>query len=221
MPPLIDRDSLAAAVVVAAVIFSIAAELVATYAGRLRDEPTGPLRLLRDSLREVLLLRRPGDVGGDADRRAKRLVVAAVWTGLILAFVLVKNVPALRVGADIWTTLLLGVAIACLGTVLRSWSILTLGTFFRRDVMVETGQAVIRNGPYRWLRHPSYTGTVVNTFGLALAFGSWVGAVLALTIATLGHLPRIRVEEAELRAGLGEAYIGYASSTARLVPGLW
>jgi len=221
MAPLIDRDSLAGEVVVAAVLFPIAAELFATYVGRLRDESAGPLRLLRGSVLEVLLLRRPGDVGGDADRRAKRLVIAAVWFGLVLAFVLVKNVPALRVGADTWATLLLGVAIACLGTILRAWSILTLGTFFRRDVMVETGQAVIRKGPYRWLRHPGYTGTLVNTFGLALAFGSWVGAALAVTIATLGHLPRIRVEEAELRDGLGEAYAGYASTTARLVPGLW
>ncbi len=221
MPPLIDRDPLARDVVIAAVVFPIAAELFATYAGRLRDESAGRLRLLRGSLLEVLLLRRPGDVGGDADRRAKRLVIAAVWFGLVLAFVLVKNVPALRVGADTWATLLLGVAIACLGTLVRAWSILTLGTFFRRDVMVETGQAVIRKGPYRWLRHPSYTGTLVNTFGLALAFGSWVGAVLAVTIATLGHLPRIRVEEAELRNGLGDAYVGYASTTARLVPGLW
>ena len=221
MPPLIDRDPLARDVVIAAVVFPIAAELFATYAGRLRDESAGRLRLLRGSLLEVLLLRRPGDVGGDADRRAKRLVIAAVWFGLVLAFVLVKNVPALRVGADTWATLFLGVAIACLGTILRAWSILTLGTFFRRDVMVQTGQAVIRKGPYRWLRHPSYTGTLVNTFGLALAFGSWVGAVLAVTIATLGHLPRIRVEEAELRDGLGEAYAGYASTTARLVPGLW
>lgn len=221
MPPLIDRDALARDVVIAAVVFPIAAELFATYAGRLRDESAGRLQLLRGSLLEVLLLRRPGDVGGDADRRAKRLVIAAVWFGLVLAFVLVKNVPALRVGADTWATLLLGVAIACLGTLARAWSILTLGTFFRRDVMVETGQAVIRKGPYRWLRHPGYTGTLVNTFGLALAFGSWVGAALAVTIATLGHLPRIRVEEAELRDGLGEAYAGYASTTARLVPGLW
>ena len=221
MPPLIDRDPQARDVVIAAVVFPIAAELFATYAGRLRDESAGRLRLLRGSLLEVLLLRRSGDVGGDADRRAKRLVIAAVWFGLVLAFVLVKNVPALRVGADTWATLLLGVAIACLGTLVRAWSILTLGTFFRRDVMVETGQAVVRKGPYRWLRHPSYTGTLVNTFGLALAFGSWVGAALAVTIATLGHLPRIRVEEAELRDGLGEAYAGYASTTARLVPGLW
>ena len=221
MPPLIDRDALARDVVIAAVVFPIAAELFATYAGRLRDESAGRLQLLRGSLLEVLLLRRPGDVGGDADRRAKRLVIAAVWFGLVLAFVLVKNVPALRVGADTWATLLLGVAIACLGTLARAWSILTLGTFFRRDVMVQTGQAVIRKGPYRWLRHPGYTGTLVNTFGLALAFGSWVGAALAVTIATLGHLPRIRVEEAELRDGLGEAYAGYASTTARLVPGLW
>jgi protein-S-isoprenylcysteine O-methyltransferase len=108
-----------------------------------------------------------------------------------------------------------------LGIVLRAWSILTLGTFFRRDVMVETGQPVIRRGPYRWLRHPSYTGTLVTTFGLALAFGSWVGALVAVTIAALGHLPRIRVEEAELRDGLGVAYDEYASNTNRLVPHVW
>ena len=221
MPPLIDRDHLAGEVVVAAVVFPIVAELFATYVGRLRDESAGPLRQLRGSLLEVLLLRRPGDVGGDADRGAKRLVIAAVWSGLLVAFLIVKNVPPLRVGADTWATLLLGVAIACLGTVLRAWSILTLGTFFRRDVMVETGQSVIRKGPYRWLRHPSYTGTLVNTFGLGLAFGSWIGAALAVTIAALGHLPRIRVEEAELREGLGDAYDDYARTTARLVPGLW
>jgi protein-S-isoprenylcysteine O-methyltransferase Ste14 len=221
MPPLIDRDPLAGEIVVAAVLFPIAAELFATYAGRLRDESSGKMRLLRGSIQEVLLLRRPGDVGGDADRRAKRLVIAAVWSGLLVAYLIAKNVPALRVGADTWPILLLGVSIACLGTVLRAWSILTLGTFFRRDVMVETGQTVIRNGPYRWLRHPSYTGTLVSTFGLALAFGSWVGAVLAVTIATLGHLPRIVVEEAELRNGLGEAYAGYARTTDRLVPHVW
>jgi hypothetical protein len=49
---------------VAAVLFPLAAELFATYVGRLRDEPAGPLRLLRGSIQEVLLLRRPGDVGG-------------------------------------------------------------------------------------------------------------------------------------------------------------
>lgn len=47
----------------------------------------------------MLLLRRSGDVGSEADRRAKRLVVASVWFGLIAAFVLAKNVPALLAGA--------------------------------------------------------------------------------------------------------------------------
>jgi protein-S-isoprenylcysteine O-methyltransferase Ste14 len=61
----------------------------------------------------------------------------------------------------------------------------------------------------------------LSTFGLALAFGSWVGAFLALAVATLGHLPRIRVEEAELRDGLGVAYDEYAKTTDRLVPHVW
>jgi protein-S-isoprenylcysteine O-methyltransferase Ste14 len=221
MTLLIDRDPVARDILIAAVLVPIAAEVAATYLGRLRDESTGRLRLLRGSLREVMLLRRPGDVGGEADRRAKRVVIASVWFGLVVAFVLAKNVPSLRAGADTWATLLLGVAIACAGTALRAWAILTLGTSFRRDVMVETGQAVNRSGPYRWLRHPSYTGTLVNTFGLSLAFGSWIGALVALTLAVLGHLPRIRVEEAELHDGLGAAYGDYARTTSKLVPGLW
>lgn len=61
MPPLIDRDSLAGDVVVAAVLFTIAAELAATFAGRLRDESAGRFRLFRGSLQEMLLLRRPGE----------------------------------------------------------------------------------------------------------------------------------------------------------------
>ena len=77
------------------------------------------------------------------------------------------------------------------------------------------------SGPYRWLRHPAYTGDLLIVFGFGLAWGSWIGAVIGTAIAFAGHLPRIRVEETELRRALGEPYERYANGRARLVPGVW
>jgi len=58
-------------------------------------------------------------------------------------------------------------------------------------------------------------------FGIALAFGSWVGALVGLVIAFAAHLPRIRVEEHALEGAFGASYSAYESETARLVPGVW
>jgi len=58
-------------------------------------------------------------------------------------------------------------------------------------------------------------------FGIALAFGSWVGALVGLVIAFAAHLPRIRVEEHALEGAFGASYSAYKSETARLVPGVW
>jgi protein-S-isoprenylcysteine O-methyltransferase len=57
--------------------------------------------------------------------------------------------------------------------------------------------------------------------GLGLAFGSWVGAAVALLVGFLGILPRIRVEERALADAFGDEYADYALTTARLVPYLW
>jgi protein-S-isoprenylcysteine O-methyltransferase Ste14 len=103
------------------------------------------------------------------------------------------------------------------GAALRDWAIVTLGRFFRREVTIEPGQRLIRRGPYRVARHPSYTGLLVVCAGYGLAFGSWVGAAVGLLLMALGLLPRIRVEERALAGEFGGEYADYA----RLVPGVW
>ena len=112
-------------------------------------------------------------------------------------------------------------AIVVAGVALRAWAIVTLGRYFRREVTIEPGQRLIRRGPYRVLRHPSYTGLLVSCFGLGLAFGSWVGALAGLAIVLAGLLPRIRVEEQVLAGAFGQEYAAYARETARLVPYVW
>jgi protein-S-isoprenylcysteine O-methyltransferase len=105
--------------------------------------------------------------------------------------------------------------------VLRDWAILTLGWYFRREVTIEPGQALVRRGPYRLLRHPSYTGILLVFAGLGLALGTWVSAAVTLVSMFLGLLPRVRVEERGLAQAFSADYADYAKSTARVLPYVW
>lgn len=220
MALLIDNDGAARAILIAAVVSTAAAEVGATALGRARDEaPRRWLRVLGSSLVETSLLRR-GE-SGEADRHTKRVVVLLSYAGLAAAFLAATKVPALRVGANVWPTLVIGATLVVAGAVLRGWAVWTLGRFFRRVVTIETGQTLVRRGPYRWLRHPAYTGSLLAFFGIGLALGSWVGAVICVTLTFVGHLPRIRVEEAELARAFPHVYREHARSTWRLIPGVW
>jgi protein-S-isoprenylcysteine O-methyltransferase Ste14 len=88
-------------------------------------------------------------------------------------------------------------------------------------VTIEAGQTVYTGGPYRWVRHPAYLGDLLISAGIGLALGSWLGAAVALALTLIGHLPRIRVEEEELRRAFGESYESFGRGRARLVPGVW
>jgi protein-S-isoprenylcysteine O-methyltransferase Ste14 len=154
---------------------------------------------------------------GRRDRdRATRVWIAislAAAIGVALAARSVVRMPdALRVA---------GVLVMWLGLVLRAWAIVALGASFRTTVEVDPGQPVVARGPYRWIRHPSYTGLLVIVAGFGLAAGSWLSFAACLVLPLPAIVWRIRVEEAELERVLGDAYRDYASGRARLVPRLW
>lgn len=95
-----------------------------------------------------------------------------------------------------------------------------LGRYFTAVVAVQEAQPVVESGPYRWVRHPSYTGALIAALGGATVCESWVGAVLTVGLLLPVYLYRIGREEALLRAHLGERYERYALRTGRLVPHL-
>ena len=103
----------------------------------------------------------------------------------------------------------------------RTWAILTLGRLFKFVVVIQDGHRVVASGPYRLLRHPSYTGGLVAFLGAGIALDSWLSALAIVFIPLLAVLVRIHVEEAKLATALGPEYTRYASRTHRLVPGLW
>jgi protein-S-isoprenylcysteine O-methyltransferase Ste14 len=103
-----------------------------------------------------------------------------------------------------WGTWAVGLVVALLGESLRFWAAGHL----------EKGREVTRSGPYRFVRHPLYIGSVVIAAGVALAAHSViVGIVLALYVgATI--LAAVRTEEAQLRDAFGSTYDEYRASRA-------
>ena len=103
------------------------------------------------------------------------------------------------------------------GLALRTWAVVLLGPWFTWNVAVQQGQQLVSRGPYRLIRHPSYTGALITFVASCVLLRSWVAAVLAAFALTLAFLRRIRYEEALLRETLA-GYDLYVLRTGRLLP---
>jgi protein-S-isoprenylcysteine O-methyltransferase Ste14 len=120
-----------------------------------------------------------------------------------------------------WAWFIAGLLVTVAGIALRIWAVLTLGAFFTTEVRISPGQSVVSSGPYRWVRHPSYTALLLVVAGLGLAQTDWLSVLCAVVLPLPGLVWRIRIEERALRAGLGAAYDEYAAGRKRLLPGVW
>jgi protein-S-isoprenylcysteine O-methyltransferase Ste14 len=148
------------------------------------------------------------------------IVVVAVGAGLVAGLRLADWNTA-EIGAGRWPLFVLGLVLMAAGLAVRLWSIHTLGRFFTVDVRVHPGQTVVDRGPYRWVRHPAYTGLLVFLLGLGLALTNWASLLVLAVLPAAGLLVRIRSEERALLAGLGDDYRRFAETRRRLFPGIW
>ncbi|MBN6739776.1 isoprenylcysteine carboxylmethyltransferase family protein [Acidithiobacillus sp. MC6.1] len=113
-----------------------------------------------------------------------------------------------------------GCSLLMAGLLLRSYAIMTLKKHFTVDLAIQPGHRLIRHGPYRMVRHPSYTGALMCFSGLALSVGSWATATIILLPVILAYLWRIAKEERILTIAFGIAYQEYRKCTYRLIPGI-
>ncbi|WP_112239196.1 methyltransferase family protein [Kribbella monticola] len=159
------------------------------------------------------------------DRGTLPLVLLFAATGFIASTLSAIRVRSATIAPDHsairWFVFGLGIATILAGATVRLWAIVTLGRWFTYDVRVTEGQPVVQSGPYRWVRHPSYSGVVLVLLGIGLTFGNWLSLLFIGTLPTIGLILRIRVEEAALFDNLGAAYTQYAAGKRRLVPGIW
>ena len=134
----------------------------------------------------------------------------------------VTAIPGVSVvGINSFTAFLIGICVMGLGLGLRIWSVAVLGKYFRTTIELEDNQKVIQNGPYRIIRHPSYTGLLPTCLGYGIALQNMVSLVVVVAFPAVALLHRIGMEETTLAAGMGAAYVSYQKRTKKLIPYIW
>jgi protein-S-isoprenylcysteine O-methyltransferase Ste14 len=113
----------------------------------------------------------------------------------------------------------IGIILIAFGTAFREISIAVLGKSFTTSIHLESKNKVIRKWMYKYIRHPSYTGTILTLTGLPMAYGAWIGAIIVFPISIIAYSMRIREEEKTLVKKYGQEYIDYRKHTWRFFPG--
>jgi protein-S-isoprenylcysteine O-methyltransferase Ste14 len=156
-----------------------------------------------------------------SDRGTYRLFGIAMVSGVAIALRGPDWVPGLSLSGGAWWPYVVGLVLFWAGVTVRWWGVLTLGRFFQLTVVIQEGHRVVQDGPYRWIRHPGYSGTVLLFLGVGFACDNLLSVVACPGLTLIGLLRRVHVEEAELTRQLGDAYRDYARRTRRLIPGVW
>lgn len=159
-------------------------------------------------------LRRRGTVKARSDKGSRIVIWLSLFVSSTIAFFFGTN--AITLLSD-WF-FYLGIALMVAGIALRQWAILVLGHFFSTRVTIISGHRIVANGPYRVIRHPAYTGSLLTLVGLGLASRTWGGTLVIVALFGLVYNYRISVEEKALKAEFGQEYIDYAGKTKRLIP---
>jgi protein-S-isoprenylcysteine O-methyltransferase Ste14 len=165
---------------------------------------------------ERLIIRSGGERSTEvrSDRGSGLLILLAIFGSISVANAFAASGITLLPRASFY----IGVAMMLLGMAFRFWAVATLRSFFSYTVQIKEGHHVIESGPYRFVRHPAYTGSLLTIAGVGFALQSW-GAVLLIAIVFLvafGY--RMRVEERALVDSLGEEYLSYARRVKRIIP---
>ncbi|WP_271814837.1 methyltransferase family protein [Clostridium beijerinckii] len=112
----------------------------------------------------------------------------------------------------------IGCAVIIVGIILRLYSVLTLERSFTVSVQVDLDQKIIQTGPYRYIRHPAYSGSILSLIGIALALRS---IIVTITIIAVIYRYRIKIEEKILENNFRTHYKEYKKNTKRIIPFIW
>ncbi|MES2006342.1 MAG: isoprenylcysteine carboxylmethyltransferase family protein [Bacteroidota bacterium] len=116
---------------------------------------------------------------------------------------------------------LLGAFFLVVGIGIRVWAIQTLGKHFTATVTLTDDHRLVKSGPYRWVRHPSYLGAFMAILGCPMFLNAYWAILIAFLAMTIAYYLRIGVEEKMLSAYFGKQYEEYQKNTKRIIPFIW
>lgn len=173
-------------------------------------------------LSEIILNRVLRSRQGDQPLKGKHSLTI-IWATVIPAIIISQNIasrthfPLLNWAA----TGLSGVILILLGMVIRLIAIVSLGRFFTVDVAIREGHTIKKDGLYKYVRHPAYSGSLLSFLGFGISMNNWVSLLVVMAPTVVVFLYRMRVEEAMLTESFGAAYEEYKKETYRLIPGVY
>ena len=113
-----------------------------------------------------------------------------------------------------------GLAMVIGGAFFACWARYTLGRNWSLAAQLKHEHEVVQSGPYRFVRHPIYSGLLLAFMGTAVMIGEW-RALVAFAIIFCSFLYKFRVEERLLRVHFGDGYLQYHARTKALIPGIY
>lgn len=176
---------------------------------------------------ELFLMRSrlSSDASRAADRGSLRLLFIAISGSIVLAWLTARMLPQARfeslfvLGPTTMKWLYgAGLVLFTAGLGLRWYSVVYLGRLFTYDVAIAADHRVVDSGPYRYIRHPAYSGALLTFVGLGLCGGNAVSLLVLVTPTAWALLRRMAIEEAALESALGGRYRDYVARTRRLIP---
>ena len=154
------------------------------------------------------------------ETRAQRL---RYWVWLVSAYLLLLYGPRLpyplnlRIVPHVTPTALAAAALCLIGLAFAVWARVTLGRNWSGVVTLKEGHELIECGPYRFVRHPIYTGILTMFFATALALGHLAGFAATLLMFASFWI-KLRDEEKLMLQQFPGQYAAYRQRTRRIIP---
>jgi protein-S-isoprenylcysteine O-methyltransferase len=164
-----------------------------------------------------------GVVKKDSKTRDRGTELQIMWSVFVTQLLIILEATYIRFPDSVGWDALTAVALLAMtvGLGLRTWSVYTLGRHFTMHLEIQEGHKVIRTGPYRFFRHPSYVGAFITYVATPVFLHAWYSLIPTVVILTIAWIRRIHYEEKMLLEELGEEYKAYCRTVKRAIPGIW
>jgi protein-S-isoprenylcysteine O-methyltransferase Ste14 len=149
--------------------------------------------------------------------RASHLIPLMVAAWLLWGRAMPGNFLGGRIVEPTMAAFLAGFVLVAAGLAFSVWARVYLGSNWSGVVTLKQDHELIRGGPYRFVRHPIYSGLLLAFIGSALARDEWRGA-LAVAVAWLAFWSKLRIEERWMIEQFGEAYLRFRVEVPALIP---
>ena len=159
--------------------------------------------------------------GEKRDAGSRFAFMVFIPAGLFAAWAAPFYWPMMRIALPPRATFYTAIGLIWAGMALRLWAVITLGRFFRTSVFIHQDHKLVTSGPYRLLRHPSYTGAIVTLAGIGAALGNWISILAAAGGIFIACAIRIIVEERSLAEQFGEEFAAQKRRTWAIIPFIW